>query len=65
MELKDSVLVKMNESFALGDDDILRYQVYLKISPMKGVMRFGRKGKLSLRYGGPYDILQRVGEVSY
>ena len=27
-------------------------QVYLKISPMKGVMRFGRKGKLSLRYVG-------------
>ena len=39
-------------------------QVYLKISPMKGVMRFGRKGKLSPRYFGPYEILQRVGEVS-
>ena len=32
-------------------------QVYLKISPMKGVMRFGRKGKLSLRFVGPYEIL--------
>ncbi|XP_069143422.1 uncharacterized protein [Solanum lycopersicum] len=40
-------------------------QVYLKISPMKGVMRFGRKGKLSLMYVGPYEILQRVGEVAY
>ena len=39
--------------------------VYLKISPMKGVMRFGRKGKLSPRYVGPYEILQRVGEVTY
>ena len=29
MELKDSVLVKMNESFALGDDDILRYYNWL------------------------------------
>ena len=29
-------------------------QVYLKILPMKEVMRFGRKGKLSLRYVGPY-----------
>jgi len=28
--------------------------VYLKISPMKGVMRFGKKGKLSPRYVGPY-----------
>ena len=32
-------------------------QVYLKISPMKGVMRFGRKGKLSPIYVGPYEIL--------
>ena len=28
-------------------------QIYLKISPMKGVMRFGREGKLSPRYVGP------------
>ncbi|XP_069144526.1 uncharacterized protein [Solanum lycopersicum] len=40
-------------------------QVYLKISPMKGVMRFGRKEKLSPRYVGPYEILQRMGEVAY
>ena len=33
-------------------------QVYLKISPIKGVMRFGKKGKLSPRYIGPYEILQ-------
>ncbi|WMV41603.1 hypothetical protein MTR67_034988 [Solanum verrucosum] len=39
--------------------------VYLKISPMKGVMRFGRKGKLSPRYVGPYEILKRVGKVAY
>ena len=35
--------------------------VYLKISPMKGVMRFGKKGKLSPRYKGPYKNLRRVG----
>ena len=40
-------------------------QVYLKISPVKRVMRFSRKEKLSLRYVGPYEILQRVGEVNY
>src|SRR5688572_27345128 len=39
--------------------------VYLKVSPMKGVMRFGKKGKLSPRYVGPYRILKRVGSVAY
>ncbi|XP_074299847.1 uncharacterized protein LOC141631020 [Silene latifolia] len=32
---------------------------------MKGVMRFGKRGKLSQKYIGPYDILDRVGEVAY
>ena len=50
---------KMALEFEVGD------QVYLKISPMKGVMRFGKKGKLSLRYIGPYEILQPVGNVAY
>ena len=39
--------------------------VFLKVSPMKGVMRFGKKGKFSPRYVGPYKILKRVGEVAY
>ena len=39
--------------------------VFLKISPMKGVMRFGKKGKLAPRYIRPYEILDRVGKVSY
>ncbi|WMV41873.1 hypothetical protein MTR67_035258 [Solanum verrucosum] len=39
--------------------------VYLKISPMKGVMRFGKKGKLSPHYIGPYKILRHVGKVAY
>ncbi|XP_059306328.1 uncharacterized protein LOC132057743 [Lycium ferocissimum] len=45
--------------FALGD------QLLLKISPMKGVMRFGKRGKLSRRYIGPFEILDRVGDVVY
>ena len=45
--------------FEVGD------QVYLKISPMKGFMTVGKKGKLSLGYIGPYEILQRVGNVAY
>ena len=40
-------------------------QVFLRVSPWKGVMRFGKKGKLSPRYIGPYEILERVGSVAY
>ena len=39
--------------------------VFLQVSPMKGVMRFGKKGKLSPRYVGPYKILKRVGKVPF
>jgi Retroviral aspartyl protease/RNase H-like domain found in reverse transcriptase/Reverse transcriptase (RNA-dependent DNA polymerase)/Integrase zinc binding domain/Retrotransposon gag protein/Zinc knuckle len=45
--------------FAVGD------HVYLKVSPWKGVMRFGKKGKLSPRFIGPFEILERVGAVAY
>ena len=40
-------------------------KVYLKISQMKGVVRFGKKWKLSPGYVGPYEILQRVCKVAY
>ncbi|KAH0714923.1 hypothetical protein KY284_007828 [Solanum tuberosum] len=43
----------------------VRDWVYLKISPMKGVMRFGKKWKLSPRFVGLYEILKRVGKVAY
>jgi hypothetical protein len=39
--------------------------VYLKVSPMKGVSRFGGKGKLAPRYIGPFAILERCGQVAY
>ncbi|XP_059315806.1 uncharacterized protein LOC132066521 [Lycium ferocissimum] len=39
--------------------------VFLKISLMKGVMRFGKKGKLSLRYIGPYRMIKGIGQVAY
>ena len=37
----------------------------LKVSLRKGVMRFGKKGKLSPRYVGPYKIMKRIGKVAY
>ncbi|WMV09040.1 hypothetical protein MTR67_002425 [Solanum verrucosum] len=37
--------------------------VFLKVSPMKGILRFGRKGKLSPRYIRPYKVIRRVGQV--
>ena len=45
--------------FQVGD------QVFLSISPWKGVLRFGKKGKLSPHYMGPYEIVERIGEVAY
>ncbi|XP_074291332.1 uncharacterized protein LOC141618117 [Silene latifolia] len=50
-------LKKSEIEFVVGD------KVLLKVSPMKGVMRFGKRGKLSQKYIGPYEILDRVGEV--
>jgi hypothetical protein len=39
--------------------------VYLKVSPTKGVQRFGIKGKLAPRYIGPYEIIETYGPVAY
>ncbi|WVZ81906.1 LOW QUALITY PROTEIN: hypothetical protein U9M48_029232 [Paspalum notatum var. saurae] len=39
--------------------------VYLRVSPMKGVHRFGVKGKLAPRYVGPFKITERCGSVAY
>ncbi|XP_058189176.1 uncharacterized protein LOC131306769 [Rhododendron vialii] len=49
-----------NNSYqAMGD------HVFLKIRPKKGVIRFGKKGKLSPRYIGPFDIVEKIGKVAY
>ncbi|XP_070015296.1 uncharacterized protein [Nicotiana sylvestris] len=40
-------------------------KVFLKVSPTKGVMRFGNKGKLNPRFIGSFEVLRRIGEVAY
>nr|GEX48935.1 hypothetical protein [Tanacetum cinerariifolium] len=45
--------------FSVGD------KVLLKVSPRKGVVRFGKRSKLSSRYVGPFEIVKRIGPVAY
>ena len=40
-------------------------KVFLKVSPWKMVMRFGKKGKLSPKFIGPYEVIEKVGLVAY
>ena len=45
--------------FDVGD------RVLFKVSPTRGVMHFGKKGKLNSRFIGPFEITQRVGKLAY
>ncbi|XP_022854753.1 uncharacterized protein LOC111376058 [Olea europaea var. sylvestris] len=46
-------------TFKIGEE------VFLKVAPMKGILRFGKKGKLSPRFIGPFEILEKIGNVAY
>jgi hypothetical protein len=50
---------KRHVAFKEGD------HVMLRVSPWKGLIRFGKKGKLSPRFIGPFKVLKQVGEVAY
>ena len=39
--------------------------VFLKVMPKRGVVRFDKRGKLSPRFIGPFEILERVGTIAY
>ena len=45
--------------FEVGD------HVFLKVMPKRGVVRFGKRRKLSPRFIGPFEILERVGTIAY
>src|ERR1044072_9309670 len=46
-------------TYEIGD------RAYLRVSPIRGIKRFGIKGKLAPRFVGPYKILERRGEGAY
>ena len=57
---KSYVDLKMKDiEYEVGD------KVFLKVSPWRKVLRFGKKGKLSSRFIGLYEVLERIGPVAY
>ena len=69
--IKERIKVSQDrqKSYADGRRKPLEFKVgdlvFLKISPMRKVMRFGKKGKLTPRYVGPYEIVERVRNLTY
>ncbi|KAJ0938180.1 putative nucleotidyltransferase, Ribonuclease H [Helianthus annuus] len=71
LQIRDNLLKARDRQKSYADKrrkplefDVGEY-VLLKLSPWKGVVRFGKKGKLAPRYVGPFKILERIGKVAY
>ncbi|XP_059306357.1 uncharacterized protein LOC132057771 [Lycium ferocissimum] len=66
--IKDKLLAAQSRRKEYADQKVrdmvfmVGYQVLMKVLPMKGVMRFGKKGKLSRRFIDPFEILQHIGK---
>ena len=52
-------LKRRDIAYEVGD------KVFLKVSPWRKILRFGKKGKLSPRFIGPYEVLERIGPMVY
>ncbi|XP_052478694.1 uncharacterized protein LOC128034068 [Gossypium raimondii] len=69
--IQDSLKVAsdLQKSYADLKHKDIKFQVYdkvfLKVSPRKKVLRFGRKGKSSPRFIGPYEIIERIKPIAY
>ena len=59
LKRKDIDLKRKHIEYEVGD------KVFLKVSPWRKILRFGKKGKLSPRFIGPYEILERIRPVAY
>ncbi|KAL6321907.1 hypothetical protein AAG906_035616 [Vitis piasezkii] len=57
--IKERLKATQNLEFEVGD------HVFLKVSPIKSIMRFGRKWKLSPHFVGPFEVLERVDTLAY
>ncbi|KAB2625897.1 S ribonuclease [Pyrus ussuriensis x Pyrus communis] len=56
---------EVGERVLVGPEIVEETTQNVQLSPWRGVVRFGKKGKLSPRYIGPYIVTERVGEVAY
>ena len=63
------VAIDRQKSYADMKRKDIRYEIgeknILKVSPWKKGMRFGKKGKLSPKFIGPYEVIEKVGLVAY